>query len=49
MTEPDWPQCGASLRDSLGAIQPRSKCPDPAFHEAGDILLCDRHWRSALE
>jgi hypothetical protein len=49
VTEPDWPGCGASLRDNSGAIQSRSKCPDPAFHEAGDILLCDRHWRGALE
>ncbi len=48
-TEPDWPQCAASLRYPLGGLAPGSKCPELAFHEAADILLCDGHYRRALE
>ena len=49
MTEPDWPQCAASLRYPLGGLALGSKCSEPAFHEAADILLCDRHWRGIRE
>lgn len=49
MTEPEWAQCAASLRYPLGGIAPGSRCPEPAFREAADILLCDGHYRSTLK
>lgn len=41
--------CAARLRTRDGQLVPDVRCPDPATCEAADVLLCDRHYRRALE
>lgn len=43
------PACGAYWRTPFGRLAPESKCREPAFREAADTLLCDHHYKRALE
>lgn len=45
----DRPICGAYLRHRDGRLASTHPCPEPAFHEAADTLLCGYHYRRALE
>ena len=49
MTDTDWPQCAASLRNEVDVIVSGSRCPEPGLHELADILLCGRHYHAARE
>lgn len=42
------PACAATLRTPLGHLVPGAACGEPATHEAGDVLLCDLHYRRTL-